>query len=120
MRAHHNEDRHGAVGGSSEEFEESLGWARHDGPIADWILASGLIQEELARIQAPAVPVRVHAFDPSPVARAGAAPIKLVTVEEMKAGVRAHIGQVETELREGQERSLDTALERYVASRTQS
>jgi hypothetical protein len=91
----------------------------HDGPMMDWMLASGLTQEELVRIQAPAPFIGT-----SPV-RPGRMPDKIhlrledlslgVTEADMAASIRAHVTQMEAELRAGDERSLDLAVERWVA-----
>ena len=69
----------------------------HGGAMGEWILASGLTQEELARIQVPAVYV------------------PRVSEAQLQAAVRAHIAEVEAELRANREASLDSAVERYVA-----
>jgi hypothetical protein len=95
----------------------------HGGPMIDWILASGLTQEELVRTQAPApfigrnpvrpspLPDRIHvALEEAPLAAKEA---------DMDAAIRAHVTQMEAELRDASERSLDVAVERWVAHRAQ-
>jgi hypothetical protein len=72
----------------------------HDGPILDWMLGSGLTQEELARIQAPAPVLAVPRIDEP----------------AMIAAIRAHIAQVEAELRANREHSLDVAVDRWMAA----
>jgi hypothetical protein len=87
----------------------------HDGPMMDWVLASGLTQEELVRVQMPA-PILRKPVRPTPT-RANVvhdAP-EAMTEARMNAAVRAHVTQMEAELRDGTERSLDFAVERWVA-----
>jgi hypothetical protein len=86
----------------------------HDGPMLDWVLASGLTQEELVRIQLPA-PVMTP---PKPVKRA-APLVARADAEEtrMKEAVVRHIEQVQAELRADTEKSLDAATNRYFAMR---
>ena len=94
-----------------------------DGPILDWALASGLTKEEIVRIQAPApplVPARMpKAAPPRPadVAKNEALrDVRPMSVPEMTAAIRAHVREVEAELREGTEPSLDVAVERLLAT----
>ncbi|MBS2029599.1 MAG: hypothetical protein JST54_16980 [Deltaproteobacteria bacterium] len=77
----------------------------HDGPMMAWILNSGLTQEELARIQAPAPFVE-----------------KPAAVDPMIASIRAHLKEVRAELLRNEEKSLDLAVDRLMAShrRTQA
>ncbi len=105
----------------------------HDGAMMKWVLESGLTQEELARIQLPARPfvqfdsaphklpaprratpvdevARKKAAEPAPVAVAVPPPV--ITEEAMKALVRAHLAEVETELRAHADASLTVAVER--------
>jgi hypothetical protein len=84
----------------------------HDGPMLEWILASGLTQEELVRIQMPA-PVLTR---PQPVRKA-APLVARVDAEEtrMKEAVVRHVEQVQAELRASTEKSLDVATDRYLA-----
>ena len=95
------------------------------GALHDWILASGLTQEELARIQLPAPMVRMPiaptalvAANPTTTAaphlpsQPGAAP--LPTEEEMRERVRAHLAVVEAELVRDTKESLDLAADRLV------
>lgn len=79
----------------------------HDGPMLAWMLASGLTQEELARIQAPAPLV---AAPPLP-----AAPPRIDELT-MIATIRAHVAEVEAELRANREKSLDVAVDRWMAA----
>jgi hypothetical protein len=95
-----------------------------DGPMLDWILASGLTQEELARIQAPAplvqrapAVVRPPRPAPRPVEIARNTPPNAMTEAQMTAALRAHIANVEAELRAHADHSLDLAIDRYVAHR---
>jgi hypothetical protein len=80
----------------------------HDGPMLDWILGSGLTQEELVRIQLPAPPL------------ARPAPMKVRALPndeaQMNVAVVRHIEQVQHELRANVDKSLDLATERYLAS----
>ena len=88
----------------------------HDGPILDWMLGSGLTQEELASIQAPApllAPPQPVAPAPRPVAQNDA---PRIDEKAMNALIRAHIAQVEGELRANREKSLDVAVDRWMAA----
>lgn len=98
-----------------------------DGPILDWILASGLTQEELALIQAPApfvqrapAVVRRPVPAPRPLEVARNTADNAMTEAQMNAALRAHIANVEADLREHTDRSLDLAVDRYVALRDRS
>jgi hypothetical protein len=71
-----------------------------DGPVVDWILVSGLLQEEAARIQPSYSHMR---RDPERIAR-----------ERELNRVRTHLREVETELREGTEIALDFAVGRLL------
>jgi hypothetical protein len=87
----------------------------HDGPMLDWVLGSGLTQEEVARIQLPA-PVMAP-----PVAKpVKKAPLLVAQADaeetRMKEAVVRHIEQVQWELRAATEKSLDAATERYLAT----
>jgi hypothetical protein len=80
----------------------------HGGPIMDWILASGLTQEELVRVQ-------VWPVLPEPEARKLAR--KPATAEErMNAAVAKHVVKMEAELKANTEASLVIAVERYLAA----
>jgi hypothetical protein len=84
----------------------------HDGPMLEWVLASGLTQEELVRIQvwpAIALPRPVRKAAPPLVARAKAEETR------MKEAVVRHIEQMQAELRAGTEKSLDIATDRFLA-----
>jgi hypothetical protein len=83
----------------------------HDGPLYDWILASGFTQEELARIQAPARRVRSPSQRPTLVA---ANPSPVITVDQMREAVRAHLATVEAELLRNTDESLDRATDRLL------
>jgi hypothetical protein len=88
----------------------------HEGPILDWMLGSGLTQEELASIQAPApllAPPQPSAPAPRPVAGPEA---PRFDEKAMIALIRAHITQVEGELRANREQSLDVAVDRWMAA----
>jgi hypothetical protein len=93
----------------------------HGGPMLDWVLASGLTQEELARIQAPAVvrrpraPLPRQVPVPRPVEVARNQPENAIPEAQMDAAVRAHVTAVEVELRANAARSLDLAVDRYIA-----
>jgi hypothetical protein len=80
----------------------------HDGPMLDWILGSGLTQEELARIQLPAAPL----FRAAPVQ----VPALPNDEAQMNVAVVRHIEQVQRELRANVDESLDLATDRYLAS----
>ncbi|HEX8796205.1 MAG TPA: hypothetical protein VF765_34885 [Polyangiaceae bacterium] len=79
----------------------------HDGPMLDWMLGSGLTQEELARIQAPAPVLAAPPVRPAP---------PRVDEVAMIAAIRAHIAQVEAELRANREKSLDVAVDRWTTA----
>jgi hypothetical protein len=79
----------------------------HDGPMLDWMLDSGLTQEELARIQAPAPMVAVPPLPPAP---------PRIDEVAMIAAIRAHIAEVEKELRANGDKSLDVAVARWKAA----
>jgi hypothetical protein len=88
------------------------------GPMLDWVLASGLTQEELARIQLPLPPL-TRREPPRPtqldlVARMQADDAR-VNEARMKELVVDHLARVQAELRAGTEKSLDVATERLVA-----
>jgi len=83
----------------------------HDGPLHDWILASGFTQEELARIQLPAPMVRLPSPRPAAIA---ANPAPLVTVDQMREAVRVHLATVEAELVRNTDESLDRATDRLL------
>jgi len=103
----------------------------HDGPLMAWILDSGFTQEELERIQLPAPPMAHHDRAPGPrrptpvddvAGKAKAAPLvqvavhptsaPVVTEEQMEGIVRAHLAQVEAELRAHADTSLAVAVKR--------
>jgi hypothetical protein len=94
----------------------------HDGPMLAWMLTSGLTQEELARIQAPAPMVQRAPTRPQLVARtlevAKNTVTRAITEAQMKATIRGHVAQVEAELVAGKDHSLDIAVDRYIAWRT--
>jgi hypothetical protein len=83
----------------------------HDGPLHDWILASGFTQEELARIQLPAPMVRSPSPRPTLVA---AKPSSVITVDQMREAVRAHLATVLAELLRDTDESLDRATDRLL------
>ncbi|APR88407.1 hypothetical protein A7982_13756 [Minicystis rosea] len=90
----------------------------YDGPMLDWVLGSGLTQEELSRIQFPAMPVKrawvapiAKAKKPQPKAVAAVDPISEV---ELQAQIRAHVATVAAELEANRESSLDLAVSRYL------
>jgi hypothetical protein len=77
----------------------------HGGPIMDWILTSGLTQEELVRVQV------------WPVLHERRLERERATAEErMNAAVAKHIVDMEAELEANTEASLAIAVERYVAA----
>jgi len=84
----------------------------HDGPILDWILASGLTQEEIVRIQLPAPPLtrRERPLAPAPALVAD----RGLSEARMNALVVEHIEQVHRELQANTEKSLDLATDRLV------
>jgi hypothetical protein len=89
-----------------------------DGPMLEWVLGSGLTQEELARIQLPA-PVMTRQQQARPanndlVARkdADGTPMNEARMNET---VRQHIAQVQYELRANTQESLDVATQRFMA-----
>jgi hypothetical protein len=86
----------------------------HAGALYDWMLTSGLTQEELARIQRPAPMVFLPAK-----ARSAVVPeaIALPSEDKMRTDLRAELDAVEEELLRDTDRSLDLAVERLVAPR---
>jgi len=90
----------------------------HDGPVLDWMLGSGLTQEELARIQAPAPLVAAPPLPSAPAPRPVVARLEPPRIDEpaMIAVIRAHIAQVEGELHANREKSLDVAVDRWMAA----
>src|SRR5262249_3078540 len=100
----------------------------HDGPIMDWILESGLTQEELERIQFPSRPLTL--VRPPDAAPKRPTPVDEVAVakdpdphplrpsvdardeDAMKTLVRGRLAQVEAELRAHSEESLALAIAR--------
>jgi hypothetical protein len=102
----------------------------HDGAMMDWVLASGLTQEELVAIQLPAPPITQRRPVPRnlPVAKkeqpAPAVPVidppGAIPQVQMDAIVRAHVAQVEAELRAKTDASLDLAVARYMAAHASS
>jgi hypothetical protein len=90
----------------------------HAGPLHDWMMTSGLTEEELARVQAPApMVIRRPVLNRGlPVAVAAkAAP--LPNEDQMRAAIRAHLATVEAELVRDTDSSLDLAVDRLLASR---
>jgi hypothetical protein len=86
----------------------------HDGPMLEWILGSGLTQEELVRVQLPA-PV-VMRPPPKPAKQADPLVARAAAEEaRMKEAVVRHIEQVQAALRADTEKSLDAAADRYLA-----
>jgi hypothetical protein len=69
----------------------------HDGPLADWILTSGLTREEIAVIQAPAY------MPPVPTVNANVAEV---------ARIRAHLASTIALLRADTDASIDVAVQR--------
>ncbi|HLK37780.1 MAG TPA: hypothetical protein VKU41_13560 [Polyangiaceae bacterium] len=94
-----------------------------DGALFDWVLASGLTQEELARIQLPAPPLARRVAPspprPAPVAQSPDLVARGDADDElrMKAAVREHLATVARELRANAEASLRIASDRFDAPR---
>jgi hypothetical protein len=90
----------------------------HDGPLYDWLLASGLTQEELARIQLPSPPriaprpLAVASRKPAPAADRAAVVVR--SEADVRAEIQGKLAAVETEIREASARSLDLALARWL------
>jgi hypothetical protein len=85
----------------------------HDGPMLEWILASGLTQEEIVRIQLPAPPLMHREAIPS-----GPMPVAAhdhADEARMNETVVRHIEQVRGELFAHAEQSLDVATDRFLA-----
>jgi hypothetical protein len=78
----------------------------HSGAIHDWMLRSGLTQEEIALIQEP------YMYIP------GDEPVieQRIDEEEEKRRLQAHFTSVLRELRRDTRRSLDIAVDRLIAS----
>ena len=87
----------------------------NDGPLLDWILASGLTQEELARIQLPAPPLVRREKIRTPAPRLVAD--NLSDEARMNQMVVKHFEQVRRELEANTEESLDLATDRFVTLR---
>jgi hypothetical protein len=102
-----------------------------DGPMKAWILESGLTQEELERIQLPAMPMDARFRHPAKAAPLVAVkpveapkPVDAPTVhampvvaaerdeEALRAQVRTHLAEVEVELRAHTDASLALAVRR--------
>jgi len=93
----------------------------HDGPMMEWIRQSGLTQEELERIQFPSRPFRVE-LEPRPTPAPRPTPVEEIALrpprptitaldeDALKTLVRAHLAEVEAELRAGTVASLDLAV----------
>lgn len=83
------------------------------GPMFQWILGSGLTQDELARIQLPLPP-----SPPGQGVRPAPTPKPPVRYEmNVVAEVRVHIARVLPRLRAEESESLDRAVERYIAEK---
>jgi hypothetical protein len=99
----------------------------HDGALYDWILSSGLTQEELARIQRPApimMPPPAKTGDPfaawplptlAPLVPG--AKKKLPTEAEVRADLQAQLAAIEAQVISDTDASLDAAVERLLATR---
>jgi hypothetical protein len=85
----------------------------HDGPMLEWILTSGLTQEEIVRIQIPAPSLMhiepIHPSAPMPVAANDRS-----TEARMNETVAKHIEQVRDELFAHTGQSLEIATERFL------
>jgi hypothetical protein len=90
----------------------------HDGALHDWILASGLTQEELSRIQRPAPMIRPTAIAPLPLPapKPAAAVAALPTEAEMRAQIQGKLAAIEAQLVADTDASLDVAVERRLAT----
>jgi len=84
------------------------------GPVVDWIRTSGLTQEEVARIQAPAPLVRRKRAPKADDHDVAAKP--RMSEAQMVAALRTRFASVEAELEATTTASLDTAVERLVAN----
>jgi hypothetical protein len=80
----------------------------HGGPVMKWIVTSGLTQEELVRIQV------WPAFSPPEARKLAHKPA--MAEERMNVLVVKHIVEMELELKANTEKSLDLAVERYLAA----
>jgi hypothetical protein len=118
----HRDGRDDLVDATVREHNDVVVADVHDGPMLAWMLTSGLTQEELARIQVPAPPVQRAPTGRQLVERTLEVAKNIVThaitEAQMKAAIRSHVAQVEAELLAGKDRSLDLAVDRYVAWRT--
>jgi hypothetical protein len=105
----HQDSRDDLVDRTAREHNDLAIADVHDGPMLDWMLSSGLTQEELVRIQLPA----------PPLARQHAVPVA-VPVDEtrMNIAVVLHVDQLVRELLADRDKSLDIATDRLLASRT--
>lgn len=103
-----------------------------EGPILDWVAQSGLTRAEVERIQFPSRPLtflqaepprraatpvdQIAAAEPPPPPRPLRATVDALDEDAMKALVRAHLAQMEIELRENTEASLATALHQVTST----
>ncbi|HEV3191014.1 MAG TPA: hypothetical protein VGY54_10980, partial [Polyangiaceae bacterium] len=107
----HQDGRDDLVNATVREHNDLAIRDVNDGPMLDWILASGLTQEELERIQLPAPPLaRRENRRPDPRLVAD----NLSDEARMNQMVVKHIEQVRRELEANTEESLDTATDRFV------
>jgi hypothetical protein len=113
----HQDGRDDLVDATVREHNDLAVADVHDGPMLDWILGSGLTQEELARIQLPAPPLAPQFLAPA-IARPAPIQVQPLPSDEAKMNVAVvqHIDQVRRELRANVDKSLDLATERYIAS----
>jgi hypothetical protein len=81
-----------------------------DGALYDFVLTSGLTQEEIARIQMPAPPMS-REDAPQPVAEAP----RLPNEAEIRAQLQAHFREVAREIVASTDKSLDVAVARLAA-----
>ena len=131
----HEDGRDDLVDATVREHNELAIHDVHDGAMMTWILESGLTQEELKRIQLPAPPMthlnRLPQRQPTPddVAMRKSTPtpgslpapplratVDVRDEDALKALVRAHLAQVESELRAHEDASLRLAVERAHAA----
>jgi hypothetical protein len=86
-----------------------------EGAMLEWVVASGLTQEELARVQLPSMPL-TRRPTPMPTPMPKAAPDLIAANEElnMQAAVRRHVDAMDRELRANTGTSLDIATARFI------
>ena len=88
----------------------------HDGPLVDWVLHSGLLQEEAALIQ-PSYDWVDRPVPPPPEREPAPAPNVMVGLERDDIlRIKAHLGSVVKQLVANTDEGLETALDRLLGA----